>query len=294
MIFEIIKQESNSDRPVEKMCEALDIWRSSYYAWLERKPSQRQLESEKILKVMKTSHFNAQGMIGLDKLWADVKDAGFRCGRNRVYTLQKEHKLYSVRKKPFRVCITDSNHNLPKAPNLLNQDFQVDKPNAVWVTDITEFKATSGKLYLVTMKDIFHKEIVGWALANHMRTELCLEALKNAVMRHRPPKGLIHHSDQGSQYCSDAYIKELEKHGMIRSMSRKGNCWDNACAETFFSTIKSERLHHRTYKNINEARKDIFWYIECFYNRHRRHAAINNMTPATFLKKYYDKIPKAA
>jgi putative transposase len=276
------------------MCQALEISRSSYYEWSVRKPSKRKIQNEKILKVMKDRHSRAQAMIGLDKLWEDVRDAGFRCGRNRVYKLQKKHKLYSVRKKPFRVCITDSNHNLPKAPNLLNQDFQVDKPNAVWVTDITEFKVTSGKLYLATIKDIFHKEIVGWALANHMRTELCLEALKNAVMRHRPPKGLIHHSDQGSQYCSAAYIKELEKHGMIRSMSRKGNCWDNACAETFFSTIKSERLHHKTYRNIYEARKDIFWYIECFYNRQRRHAAIGNMTPAAFLKKYYDDIRKAA
>jgi len=249
------------------MCQALDISRSSYYDWNGREPSERQKQTEKILEVMKASYTKAQAMMGLDKLWADVRDARFLCGRNRVYNLQKEYKLYSVRKKPFRVCITDSNHNLPKAPNLLNQDFRVDQPNAVWVTDITEFKVTSGKLYLATIKDIFHKEIVGWVLADHVRTGLCLEALKNAVMRHRPPTGLIHYSDQGSQYCSDAYIEELEKYGMIRSMSRKGNCWDDACAETFFSTIKLERLHHRTYKNIDEARKDIFWYIECFYNR---------------------------
>jgi len=226
-------------------------------------------------------------MIGLDKLWDDVRDAGFQCGRNRVYKIQKTHNLYSIRKKPFRVCITDSNHDLPKAPNLLNQDFNVDKPNKVWVTDITQFITERGKLYLATVKDIFHKEIVGWALAPHMRAELCTEALQNAVMRHRPPKGLIHHSDQGSQYCSKEYIDELEKHGIVRSMSRKGNCWDNACAETFFSTIKSERLHHRTYKNFEEARKDIFWYIECFYNRNRRHAALGNLTPAAFLRKFY-------
>ena len=199
---------------------------------------------------MKASHAKAQGMIGLDKLFGDVRDAGFNCGRNRIYKLQKGNGLYSVRKKPFQVCITDSNHNLPKAPNLLNQDFSVNKPNAVWVTDITEFKAACGKLYLASIKDLYHKEIVGWALADHMRTELCLEALNNALKRHRPPKGLIHHSDQGSQYCSAAYIEVLEKNGIIRSMSRKGNCFDNASAETFFSTIKSERLHHRTYKDF--------------------------------------------
>ena len=270
------------------MCKTLEVSRSGYYDWDKREPSKREKENEKILEVMKESHIQAQGMIGLDKLLGDVRDAGFNCGRNRVYRLQKENDLYSVRKKPFRVCITDSNHNLPKAPNLLNQDFSVDKPNAVWVTDITEFKVASGKLYLASIKDLFHREIVGWALADHMRTELCIEALRNAINRHRPAKGLIHHSDQGSQYCSGSYIEELERYGIIRSMSRRGNCFDNASAETFFSTIKSERLHHRTYRDIEEARRDIFWYIESFYNRRRRHQALGNVTPATFLKKYYE------
>jgi putative transposase len=275
------------------MCDTLDVSKSGYYDWDGREPSECKKINEKILEILKSSHVKAQGMVGLDKLWEDVKGAGIPCGRNRVYNIQKDHNLYSIRKRPFRVCITDSNHNLPKAPNLLNQDFKVDKPNKVWVTDITQFITERGKLYLATIKDIFHKEIVGWALAPHMRAELCTEALQKAVMRHRPPKGLIHHSDQGSQYCSKEYIEELEKHGMVRSMSRKGNCWDNACAETFFSTIKSERLHHRNYKNFEEARKDIFWYIECFYNRNRRHAAIGNLTPAAFLKKHYDEAKAA-
>jgi putative transposase len=286
MIYKIIEKESNSGFPVEKMCQTLDVSRSGYYAWNERGPSVREKTNEKVLKVLKDSHTKAEGMIGLDKLWSDVKDAGYKCGRNRVYKIQRAHDLYSVRKKPFRVCITDSNHNLPKAPNLLNQDFKVEKPYTVWVTDITQLITEKGKLYLAAVKDLFHKEIVGWALAPHMRTELCIEALQNAVIRHRPPKGLVHHSDQGSQYCSKEYIEELEKHGMIRSMSRKGNCWDNACAETFFSTIKSERLHHRNYRDFEEARKDIFWYIEYFYNRKRRNAALENHTPEAFLKKY--------
>jgi putative transposase len=275
------------------MCRVLDVSRSGYYDWDERKLSKREQENVKILEVMKRSHTDAQGMIGLDKLWGDVKDAGYQSGRNRVYRLQRKHKLYSIRKKPYRVCTTDSNHTLPVAPNLLNREFEVDRPNAVWVTDITEFTTADGKLYLATVKDLFHKEIVGWSLANHMRSELCLEAFKNAIMKQRPPIGLIHHSDQGRQYCSNVYIEELLKHGFIRSMSRKGNCWDNACAETFFSTIKSERLHHRTYKNIEEARQDIFWYIECFYNRQRRHQALGNITPVAFLKKYYE-LRKAA
>lgn len=270
------------------MCKVLGVSTSGYYDWNGREPSKRKKENEQILDLLKVSHSKAQGMIGLDKMLADVREGGYPlCSRNRAYRLQKEHQLYSIRKKPFRVCITDSNHSLPKAPNLLDQDFTVDRPNAVWVTDITEFKTSKNqKLYLASVKDIFHKEIVGWALADHMRTELCLEALRNAVKRHRPPKGLIHHSDQGSQYCSEAYTQELEKYGFIRSMSRKGNCWDNACAETFFSAIKSERLHHRTYKDLQEARRDIFWYIECFYNRQRRHQAIGYMTPVAFVQRY--------
>lgn len=275
------------------MCQIYNVSRSGYYDWDEREPSKREKENAKIFEVMKQSYSNAQGMIGLDKLWCDVKGAGIKCGRNRVYQLQKKHQLYSVRKKPFRVCTTDFNHTLPIAPNLLNQEFKVDRPNAVWVTDITEFKTSNGKLYLATIKDLFHKEVVGWALANHMRTELCLEALRNAIMRHHPLKGLIHHSDQGKQYCSEIYLEELEKYGIIRSMSRKGNCWDNACAETFFSTIKSERLHHRTYQNFEEARLDIFWYIECFYNRQRRHQALGYITPVAFLEKYH-RMEKAA
>jgi len=287
-------KKSSSDYPVEKMCQALDVSRSGYYDWLRREPSARHQENKKILAIMKASHSKAQRMIGLDKLLADVRDEGYCCGRNRVYNLQKEHQLYSIRKKPFRVCLTDSNHNLPKAPNLLNQEFAVDRPNAVWVSDITEFKTSTGTLYLAAVKDIFHKEIVGWALADHMRAELCLEALRNAVKKHRPAQGLIHHSDQGSQYCSAAYIEELKKHGIVRSMSRKGNCWDNACAETFFSTIKSERIHHRRYKHMEEARQDIFWYIESFYNRQRRHAALGYMTPASFLKMYNEESLQAA
>lgn len=275
------------------MCEALDVSRSGYYSWDERGPSERKKTNEQILKILKDSHTKAQGMIGLDKMWDDVKDAGIHCSRNRVYKIQKANGLYSIRKKPFRVCLTDSNHNFPKAPNLLEQNFNVSKPCAVWVTDITQILTGEGKLYLAAVKDLYHKEIVGWAVANHMRTELCLEALRNAVIKHRPPKGLIHHSDQGSQYCSKDYIEEIEKYGMTRSMSRKGNCWDNACAETFFSTIKSERLHHRNYKTFEEARRDIFWYIESFYNRSRRHAALGNIAPVKFLQNYHNSTKAA-
>ena len=158
------------------------------------------------------------------------------------------------------------------------------------MTDITQLITSEGTLYLATVKDICTKEIVGWSAAEHMRKELCLDALDNAVKRHRPAPGLIHHSDRGSQYCSHKYQEALAGYKMICSMSRKGNCWDNACAETFFSTIKSERLHHKTYKTLLEAHQDIFWYIESFYNRKRRHQALGNITIPEFKRRMTMKL----
>jgi putative transposase len=172
----------------------------------------------------------------------------------------------------------------------LNQNFTVDRPLKVWVTDISYISIDEGWYYLATVKDIFTKEIVGWAAADNMKTELCTTALKNAIMRHRPPKGLIHHSDSGVQYCSKEYQELLKKNHMICSMRRKGNCYDNACAETFFGTIKCELIYHKRYKTRSEAHGDIFWYIEAFYNRKRRHQALGYLSPAEFKRRYLVKI----
>lgn len=156
----------------------------------------------------------------------------------------------------------------------------------MWVTDISYLPTNEGWLYLATVKDIFTKEIVGWATDDNMKTGLCLKALKSAVKRHRPPRGLLHHSDRGVQYCSKEYQGFLRRNGIVCSMSRKGNCYDNACAETFFSTIKCELIYHKRYKTRNEAQEDIFWYIEVFYNRKRRHQALGYMTPIEFKQRY--------
>jgi len=224
-------------------------------------------------------------MCGLDKILADVREKFPHCSRKRLYEIQKNNKLYAKRKKKFKAT-TNSNHKLPVAENLLNQDFTTNRPAAVWVTDISYINTYEGWLYLATVKDIFTKEIVGWATDNNMRTELCIRALENAVRRHKPPKGIIHHSDRGVQYCSRDYQAVLKKYGMICSMSRKGNCYDNACAETFFSTIKCEMLYHKRYMTREQARQDIFWYIEVFYNRKRRHQALGYITPAAFKQRY--------
>ncbi len=202
--------------------------------------------------------------------------------------IQRNNHLYSIRKRKFKAT-TNSNHKLPVAENLLNQDFTAEGPGAVWVTDISYIDTSQGWLYLATVKDIFTKDIVGWATADHMRTELCIKALESAIRRYRPPRGLIHHSDRGVQYCSKDYQKVLRKHGMLCSMSRKGNCYDNACAETFFSTIKCEMLYHKKYETREEAHRDIFWYIEIFYNRKRRHQSLGYKTPVEFRRMYAKK-----
>lgn len=285
MTYELIK-EHNSVFPVEKMCEILEISRSGYYAWLERPLSKRAQENQEILKLAQQSYDEHRGIGGLDKILADVRDHYPKCSRNRLYRLQKQNQLYSKRKRKFKAT-TNSKHDLPVAENLLNQNFKTDRPAAVWVSDISYLSTDEGWLYLATVKDIFTKDIVGWSAANHMKTELCIAALQNAIKKHRPPKGLIHHSDRGVQYCSKEYQKFLKKNNMVCSMSRKGNCYDNACAETFFSTIKCEMLYHNNYKTCEEARRDIFWYIEIYYNRKRRHQALGYLTPVDFKQRYF-------
>ena len=269
------------------MCELLDVSRSGYYDWLNRPMSKRIAETQGITDVAIKSYNELRGMCGLDKILEDVREKYPKCSRSRLYKIQKQHNLYSKRKRKYKAT-TNSNHKLPVAKNILNQDFHVDNPSSVWVTDISYIGTNEGWLYLATVKDIFTKEIVGWATADNMKTELCIKALNNAVMRHKPPKGLIHHSDRGVQYCSQEYQTLLRKYNMVCSMSRKGNCYDNACAETFFSTIKCEMLYNNTYATREQARRDIFWYIETFYNRRRRHQALDYLTPCAYKQRYYD------
>jgi len=283
VIYQFIKGHS-SELPVKKMCQMLDISRSSYYAWLDRSPSRRRQEDARVLELIRKSHQASGGIYGVDKIDRDVQEIQ-PCSRKRVYRLMKANNIHSKRPRKFKAT-TNSKHNLPVAEHLLNQNFKVDKPNAVWVSDISYIWTDEGWDYLATVKDLFHKEIVGWAVSSTMTRDLAIQALKNAIQRHRPPAGLIHHSDRGVQYCSKDYQALLAQHKMLCSMSRKGNCYDNACAETFFSTIKNEMIHLRKFRTREEARKAVFEYIEIFYNRKRRHQSLNYLTPATYLWQY--------
>ena len=266
------------------MCQLFFVSRSGFYEWLNRPVSDRKSENHKILELARKSHKQSDGIYGLDKILRDVNEK-IPCGRNRLYRILKENKIHSKRPKKYKAT-TNSNHKLPVAENLLNQNFNVLKPYEVWVTDISYIPTEEGWLYLAIVKDLFNKEIVGWSTDKTMTKELTIHALKNAIRKHRPPKGLIHHSDRGVQYCSKDYQDLLKKHHFECSMSRKGNCYDNTCAETFFSTIKTESIHLRKLKTRKEARNVIFGYIEIFYNRKRRHAALDYMTPLEFTRKY--------
>lgn len=275
------------------MCQILEVSRSGYYDWLRRPKSARTLENQAIFEEAHRSYIESGNIYGLDKILKDVQEKFPKCSRNRLYKIQKAHGLISIRKRKF-IATTNSNHCLPVAENLLNQNFDIKEIGKVWVTDISYIDTQEGWLYLATVKDLCSKDIVGWATAPHMRTELCIRALESAIKRQRPKPGLIHHSDRGVQYCSKEYQSYLKKNNIICSMSRKGNCYDNACAETFFSTIKCEMLYLKRYASRQEAHKDIFWYIEVFYNRKRRHQALGYLTPQRFKEIYYKCLESTA
>ena len=253
------------------MCNLFKIARSGFYHWLHKKPGERAESNQKLLQLIKKSHDQSDGRYGIDKILRDVHEK-MSCSRGRVYRIMKQNGIESIRKRKFKAT-TNSDHKLPVAENLLNQQFTMQKPNQVWVSDISYCRTKEGWLYLATVKDLFHKGIVGWAASSTMTRDLVILALENAVKRYRPAVVLIHHSDRGVQYCSHDFQKQLMKYDMKCSMSRKGNCYDNACAETFFSTIKLEMIYHHQFETREQAKHAIFDYIEIFYNRKRRHKA---------------------
>ena len=279
LIFEL-----SSEHSVAKMCTLFNIARSGFYQWLKQKSGKRAESNEKLLRLIKDSHEQSGGTYGVDKILHDVREK-MPCSRGRVHRLMKKNGIQSIRKQKFKAT-TNSDHPFHVAENLLNQQFTVDAPNQVWVSDITYCRTDEGWLYLATVKDLFHKGIVGWAAASTMTRDLVIQALENAVQRYRPAAGLIHHSDRGVQYCSHDFQNVLTKYGMTCSMSRKGNCYDNACAETFFSTIKLEMIYHRHFATRDQAKRAIFEYIEVFYNRKRRHQGLGYLAPVDFMKQY--------
>jgi transposase InsO family protein len=263
------------------MCKMLGVGRQSYYDWRDREPSKREQEDEELLEEIEQIHEQSRQTYGSPRIHRTLKDEGRTVGRNRVARIMRENGIQAVQKRTSRRT-TDSNHTFPVAKNLLERDFEAAAPNQVWLADITYVRTREGWLFLAAVLDVYSRKIVGWAMDKTMSRKLCMDALTMAVLNRKPPEGLVHHSDRGSQYASGDYQALLEEHGMTCSMSRKGDCWDNAPMESFFGTLKSESLHRYDFATRNAARREIFEFIEIFYNRKRRHSAIDFMSPAEY------------
>jgi len=268
------------------MCRVFRVSSSSYYEWVARPESARDADNRRLLDRIMRIHEESRRTYGVRRIRAGLLAEGEKCSKNRVARLMKENDISSKRKRKFRVT-TDSRHSYPVAENLLDRQFEVSEPDRVWVSDITYIPTDEGWLYLATVMDLYSRKITGWSMSERVAKELTIDALMMATERRSPSKGLIHHSDRGSQYASNEYRKRLTDSGMLCSMSRKGDPWDNAPIESFFGTLKSELVHHARYRSREEARRDIFEYIEVFYNRKRLHSSLGNTTPDAFESSYY-------
>jgi transposase InsO family protein len=277
----IQEQQKCNEFNVDKMCEALDVSRSGYYAHKNAPPTLRENEDERLTKLIIKSFYESDRNYGTERIQRDLRDWGENVSRRRIGRLMRKVGLVCKTVKKFKAT-TNSKHNESISPNLLNRNFQVDEPNQVWVGDITYIWTDMGWLYLATVIDLFSRKVVGWSMSNRMKTSLVNDAMLMAIWQRKPPKGLIWHTDRGSQYASKEHRALLKQHHIQQSMSRKGDCWDNAVAESFFHTLKTELVFHERYKTREQAHASIFEYIEVFYNRKRRHSANNLMSPANF------------
>jgi transposase InsO family protein len=264
----------------------LGVSASGYYRWLSRKPSNREREEGRLEIEIKAAHKRSRETFGPRRLQRDLLEQGVKVGICRIRRIRKKLGLQCKQKRKFKVT-TDSRHTLPVADNLLNQRFEATAPNQIWLSDITYIPTEEGWLYLAGHKDVFTGEIVGYAMGTRLTKNLVSQSLFRAVSTKRPAAGLIHHSDRGSQYCSQKYRKLLDQFQMRASMSRKGNCYDNAPMESFWGTIKSELVHHRRYRTRQEAILEITEYIEVFYNRQRTQAKLSYLSPAAYERQYY-------
>ena len=278
--------------PLRLLCRVLDVSRSGYYAWRTRCPSKRAQENARLEVAIQAAHVRTRQTYGPERLQAELREDGFPAGIGRIKRLRKKLGLRCTQVRRFTTT-TDSTHALPVAANVLAQTFAARRPNETWVTDITYVPTAEGWLYLAGIKDLFTCEVVGHAMGARMTTELVIQALGAAVWAKRPRPGLIHHSDRGSQYCAQDYQDQVRQFGMTASMSRRGNCYDNAPMESFWGTLKNELVHHRRYETREQARREISEYIEIFYNRQRRHSRLGNRSPVAFAQQWARQQPAA-
>ncbi len=280
MKYAFIETQRSMHR-VERLCGAMGVSRSGYYAWRIRPESRRARENRTLLLQIRQVHVENREAYGAVKTWRALQADGVACGRHRVARLRRAHGIEARRMRRFRAAY-QARDNTPSAPNGLNRQFETSVPNRVWAGDITFIPTRRGWLYLAVLLDLYSRRVVGWAMSHRPDSQLTLDALSMAVTHRSPSPGLIHHSDQGVQYTNGVYQNKLQAYGMRPSMSRKGDCYDNAVAESFFSTLKNEWVFHQTFFDRDQARAALFDYIELFYNRKRNHASLNYMSPTMY------------
>jgi putative transposase len=272
-------EDRRADYPVTILCDVLGVSPAGYYAWRSRPESRRSAANRHLIDDIKRVHRDTSGRYGSPRIHVELKAQGRGVSRGRIERLMRHHGVRAIMARPRRVRTTDSRHDFPIAPNLLDRNFTAAALNRIWLADITYIETDQGWLYLAAVMDLYSRRIVGWAMEDHLRAELPLAALRMAISTQRPGAGLIHHSDRGVQYASADYRKVMQSVGFQASMSRKADCYDNAPMESFFHTLKTELVHHRHYETRTGAKRDIFAYIEGFYNRTRRHSAIGHISP---------------
>jgi transposase InsO family protein len=266
------------------MCEVLEVSRSGFYAWLRTPESDRARSDRELLREIRIAFDRSRQTYGSPRLVVELNESGIPCSENRVARLMRRSGIRAVCKRKYRVT-TNSKHGYPVADNLLDRDFSADRPNTVWCSDITYIWTSEGWLYLAGVIDLHSRMIVGWSMGPRLTAELTLSALRQAISRREVKPDLMHHSDRGGQYAAGEYQKLLKKTEMICSMSRKGDCWDNAPMESFFATLKTELVYREKFRTRQEARAKIFDYIEVFYNRQRRHSTLGMKCPVDFERR---------
>ena len=287
MRFQYI-EDHRSEFPVIQMCKVLDVSPSGYYAWRGRPVSEREMANRELTDKIKVAFKESGETYGSPRIYQVMRKLGLMCSQNRVARLMRKEGLRAKQSRRLRAT-TKRNKAHRAAPNRLNRDFSAERPNQKWLTDITYIPTLEGWLYLAAILDLFSRRIVGWAMSERMTTELTLRALDMAIRQRRPGPGLIHHSDQGSQYTDSRYQAVLADHGIQASMNAVGTWYDNAPMESFFGTLKSERVNHVVYQTRDEASPDVFYYIEGFYNRHRLHSSLDYISPEDHEKLYHNQ-----
>jgi len=268
--------------PVRGMCDKLGVSASGYYDARDRPASVTAERHQKLGDKIRAVHAVRRGRYGSPRVHAELSDAGEKCCVNTVAKAMKSLGIQAISHRKFRVGATDSGHEFPVADNALGRNFTATKPNQVWLADMSYIPTGEGFLYLSIVEDLFSRRVVGWSMTDSMESRCVVDALGMAILARCPGEGLLAHSDRGSQYAGEHYQRELARHGIRCSMSRRGNCWDNAPMESFFASLKKELVHHEKYATRAEARSSLFEYIEVFYNRERRHSALGYVAPAQF------------